>query len=86
MKTSRLSFIDITRAFAILLIVFGHVIVHNFNTYWLFNIIYSFHVVLFFIISGYLYNREKSDKEFIIKKFLTLIIPYFIFAFVFFIR
>ncbi len=83
MKNKRISFIDITRALAILLIVFGHTIVHNGNTYRLFNLIYSFHVVLFFIISGYLYNREKNTKEFVVKKFLTLMIPYFIFTLAF---
>lgn len=83
MKNKRISFIDITRALAILLIVFGHTIVHNGNTYWLFNLIYSFHVVLFFIISGYLYNKEKNTKEFVVKKFLTLMIPCFIFTLAF---
>lgn len=79
----RIKYIDIARAIAIFFIVFGHTIVHNGNCYWLYKIIYSFHVVLFFIISGFLYDGKKSNKEFICKKFKSLMIPYFVFASIF---
>lgn len=79
----RVRFIDISRAIAIILIVFGHTIVHNPNTYSFFKFIYSFHVVLFFIISGYTYENNKGNLEYIKRKFLTLMVPYFIFSIVF---
>ena len=78
--SKRLSFIDIARAFAIIFIVFGHTIVHNSNAYWLYKLLYSFHVILFFLISGYLYKPQSPNLEFFFKKFLSLMVPYFIFA------
>ena len=52
MNTKRIKYLDLAKAFAILLVIVGH-------SYWikdlkiLFLTIYSFHVPLFFIISGY---------------------------------
>ncbi len=83
MKKSRLGFIDIARAFAIIFIVFGHTIVHNQNSYLLYQFLYSFHVVLFFIISGYIYQDNQTIKEFTKKRFFSLMIPYFIFSILF---
>jgi fucose 4-O-acetylase-like acetyltransferase len=67
--------IDTFRGLGILLVVLGHTsglptAVHNF--------IYSFHMPAFFILSGYLFNTEKSIKnpaEQIRNKFYRLIIP-----------
>lgn len=83
MTSKRINYIDIARAFAIILIVFGHTIVHNGNTYWLYKLIYSFHIVLFFIISGYVYKEKKEIKTFIKQKFFSLMVPYFIFSILF---
>jgi len=79
----RINYIDIARAIAIILIVFGHTIVHNGNSYWLYKCIYSFHVILFFIISGMVYTEKNNKLRFIKNKFLTIMIPYFIFAIAF---
>lgn len=74
----RISFIDISRAIAIVLIVLGHTIVHSKHCFVLFKIIYSFHVALFFIISGYLFKiKNESFLSFIKNKFIRLLIPYF---------
>ena len=43
--SKRLSYIDITRAFAIIFIVLGHTINHSQHCSITFKIIYSFHVV-----------------------------------------
>ena len=83
MKTKRIDFIDIARALAMIFIVLGHTIVHNGNLYWFYKLLYSFHVILFFIISGYIYIDSNTNKEFIKKKFKTLMIPYFIFSILF---
>ena len=67
-------FINISRFFAILLVVFGHT--STFDP--IVNAVYSFHVPLFFILSGILFTPNKSFIEFTKKKFYRLIIPYFI--------
>ena len=47
--------------------------------------VYSFHVVLFFILSGYLFKIKENEKftTFVKNKFIRLIVPYFIWAFLF---
>ena len=45
----RIKYIDIARGIAIILMVIGHVIEAGLGR----NIIYSFHMVLFIIVSGY---------------------------------
>lgn len=81
----RLNYLDISRGIAILLIVLGHCIVGREGI--LIKWIYSFHVVIFFIISGYLLNskniRQKAFKEVLTNRIKTLIIPYFVFSVIF---
>lgn len=51
---SRITYIDQLRGFAILLVVMGHALEHNgYHQSPLFNLIYSFHMPLFFCISGF---------------------------------
>lgn len=74
--------IDISKGIGILLIILGHL--PNIPPE-LKKIIYSFHVPMFFIISGYLYNKAKYQnftlKEFAVFKFKRLMIPYFFIGF-----
>ena len=81
------SFLDIARGIAILFVVFGHSIVpeirgNNIVFATVFNWIYSFHMPLFAVISGYLFGKsidrykERTFLTFVKQKFLTLIIPY----------
>ena len=76
----RINFIDYSKALGILFVVFGHVYCgSNIVTNW----IYSFHMPLFFIISGMLLNNKNSIltlKELILRKFKSIIIPYLIFS------
>ena len=73
--------IDATKAFAILLVVIGHVIQYSkydFDNDHLFKFIYSFHMPLFIFISGYVtYKSNFILKNFLKNKFTTLLIPYF---------
>lgn len=76
----RYYWIDSLKGMAIILVVIGHLnsISSELNQY-----IYSFHMPLFFFISGYLFNFEKYTdigKEYILKKIYSLIIPYFFFS------
>ena len=81
----RVKFIDISRGFAILFIVLGHTIVHSEHCGILYKFIYSFNVILFFIISGYLFKIKNNENfwEFFKKKFLRIMIPYFIWELLF---
>lgn len=80
----RIKYIDISRSIAIFLIVLGHSIVHSLNSHIAYNIIYSFHVPLFFFISGFTFNSVgKKFFTFLRKKFFRIVIPYFIWALVF---
>lgn len=81
---SRNNEIDFIKGVAIFLVVYGHAIQFlnngefDFFKHPLFIFIYSFHMPLFMIVSGYLlsYSRGKySPKETIINKFKRLIVP-----------
>lgn len=68
--------IDLLRFFGILLMVMGHVgFGVNFDKY-----IHSFHMPLWFFISGYFCNYNKETKNYIKNKVLAIIIPYVFFS------
>jgi len=79
----RIKFIDISRAFAIIIIVFGHTLVHSEHCHLIFKLIYSFNVPFFFILSGYTFNYNEKFSVFIKKKVKRIIIPYFTWALIF---
>lgn len=66
--------LDIVKGIGIFLVVLGHTsdILHD----W----IYSFHMPLFFMLSGIFHKNGKNYKEFLKKKIKNIIIPYFIFG------
>ena len=72
----RLLYIDHLRGFAILLVILGHIYITKApgNGHYAYaDIIYSFHMSLFFFISGFLAFRtnqikEKGKTQYIIKK------------------
>lgn len=74
----RLSYVDIAKGIGISLVVLGHTQFHLLR-----NIIYSFHMPLFFFISGYLCLQKKlelSFKEYFIKIVKNLYIPFLKFS------
>lgn len=73
----RFNEIDILKSIGIILMIMGHIgFGNNFDYY-----IHSFHMPMFFIISGFLYKKSSlSIKEFILKKGKSLLIPYILFA------
>lgn len=77
LKNERFEVLDIAKGIGILLVVFAHV---NYTPFPL-AYIYSFHMPLFFIISGMLFNKDKysSVKGFIKRRAKTLICPYVLF-------
>ncbi len=73
-NNNRLYFIDNIKAFAMLLIIWGHCGgVHDFEG--IFRWVYSFHVPIFFIISGYLTESRKNKSNLYFPKF-RLLVPY----------
>lgn len=69
---NRESWIDTLRGIGILFVILGHC-EPPFD-----KIIYSFHMPLFFLISGYLFKSKKNIKDYLKKIFIKYIIPYFL--------
>ena len=76
----RVKWIDSLRGFAIVLVILGHAGIPQTMRIW----IYSFHIPLFFFISGYVFSLKKVNnfKEFLIKKIKGIVIPLICFSFV----
>ncbi len=73
-STNRIHHIDVLKGIAIFLVVFGHTIREAESLVF----IYSFHMPLFFIISGLFFNEKKfqSFGDVLKKKARTLLLPY----------
>ena len=73
----RLAYIDVAKGLAMILMILCHSGMHNGFTQW----IYAFHMPLFFIVSGFLYNGEHTELgPYIKKKFYQLIVPFILFS------
>jgi len=75
----RLDWLDAGKGLGMLLVMLGHADIPTFlKTY-----IYTFHMPLFFFLSGYLFKMEKFSnlKVFFIKRTKSLIFPYLCFSF-----
>lgn len=94
----RIRWIDAGKGFAILLVVFGHVLLglvrsgtyvkYNNDMRYVLELIYAFHMPVFFALSGYFFkalNNIKDFKELISKKLLALGVPYVSFSIIMFI-
>lgn len=79
---NRLNWIDWAKVFAITFVVFGHIPQEpgSFPQYY----IVTFHMPLFFFISGYLTKKELFNKATMKKYWHTLIIPYFCYNIIFY--
>lgn len=77
LKTKRLVWLDQLKAISMYLVVLGHSLL-KFKKQTLFKFIYSFHMPLFFIISGFTFNPNKYTRilECIKDKFIKLVYPY----------
>lgn len=95
MEKSRIVWVDNTKIFAIFLVALGHMIMglrdagiftaQNYPGGFI-TFIYTFHVPLFFICSGFIYQQFTKMETFkdygknMLKKLIALGIPYFVFA------
>ena len=75
----RFDYIDIAKGLGMLTVIWGHI-----NSGFTNIFVYAFHMPLFFFLSGLVFRADKykTFKEFAIRKFKTLVIPYFIFSFI----
>lgn len=79
MATKRLPYLDNIKGLLIILVVIGHAIQYCLPTYEMniaFRFIYSFHMPLFFFVSGYLANRGRWDSNVIRRRAIQLLIPF----------
>lgn len=77
-KGDRISWIDVARGIGIFLIVFGHTSGGGFLT----QVLYAFHVPLFFFLTGTVYRKKQSLKTFFLTKIKRLLIPYWVWGIV----
>lgn len=86
--SNRIVAFDIAKCLAIGLVIYGHTIQHystlNRLDNWAYTFVYSFHMPLFMIISGYfsVSSFRLGLWEFVKKKFKQLIVPVITFAFI----
>lgn len=72
-RKNRIEWIDYYKAFAIILVLIGHISENKVINNW----IYLFHMPAFIFISGLLYNENKSNMK---KRLKNILIPYFSFS------
>jgi acyltransferase len=85
--TQRISWVDNAKALGIIAVFYGHIVEKIFRTYAIpeaglqYKLIYSFHIPLFFLLSGYLVKETQHRKlfMFIKNKFMTRIVPFIFF-------
>ena len=76
-RKSRMDYIDIYRAFGIILMVMGHIgFGGKFDKF-----IHAFHMPMFFFISGFFYKEKCIDiKKYAVDKAKKLLTQYFVFG------
>lgn len=70
-NVKRLAYMDISKGIGILCVILGHMGITSVN-----KIVFSFHMPLFFVISGYFLSDKMSPKEVLIKRSKQLLKPY----------
>lgn len=76
MSKKRIEWIDVAKGIGTLLVILSHL---TQNDQFLRTIIFSFHMPLFFFLSGMVFSNKKPFKQFLFRKIRTLYIPYVIF-------
>lgn len=76
MSKRRIEWIDIAKGMGMLLVIFGHALPYGSIPC---NLIFAFHMPLFFILSGMVY-KEVTIKELLVKRSHSLLLPYILFC------
>ena len=66
-RNNRVRYVDIARGISIICIILGHLGVSSINRF-----VFTFHVPVFFLISGYFFDEKSNWKVFTGKKVKTL--------------
>lgn len=74
--SKRIDWIDSAKAIGIFLVIIGHIMISP----RLRGLIFSFHMPLFYFISGLLFSIKKPFKDFLLSKSKSLLIPYVAFS------
>lgn len=89
----RVEYIDALKGFAIFCVLWGHSLQHlrngyNFFDNQMFEFIYSFHMPLFFLISGFFFRSsiKMNLKDFLLKKSVQLVLPCVVWALIYYIN
>lgn len=78
----RISYIDFLKAIAIYLVVLGHIIQNYASNLWtIYDLILSFHMPLFALLSGLFFSCRKKASAFMLSKIKGLVLPLFTWAF-----
>ena len=77
-QKNRIEWIDVAKGIAIVAMVLGHTGIPEIGR----KFIWAFHMPIFFIISGLLYNGDKNKKvaPFLFKRIQTLVVPFLFFS------
>jgi len=75
MPNNRIAWIDALKGFGMVLVILGHMTIPDIAR----RFIFSFHMPLFFFISGYLYRNEFS-KRWLARKIDSLLVPYVVYG------
>lgn len=71
-STSRITWIDMAKGYGTILVIYAHLGVGSLWTW-----MYSFHLPLFFFLSGYVFSTKDNFIKFACKKVKSIIVPYF---------
>lgn len=74
-QNNRVTWIDMAKGYGIILVVLAHLDVGVLGQW-----IYTFHMPLFFLLSGYVFNDNYDFKTFLSKKVRAIVVPYIVFA------
>lgn len=80
-STGRMIFVDNLRGLLILLVVMGHCIQYlcdDYESNLLFRAIYSFHMPLFMMVSGFVSYRETYDYNWLLRRSKQLLVPFIV--------
>lgn len=72
-EKSRVQFFDIARGIAMICIILGHLNNSQIN-----RVVFTFHVPIFFFITGYFMNTKRRIGDFVKNRFWALIVPYMV--------
>ncbi len=73
----RIKWIDVAKGICMVSIVLGHQGIGAIDKY-----VYAYHLTLFFILSGYTMKQVEVNRDYLEKKFIRLMLPYFATCFI----